>query len=115
MMIYQDWQSLCASDPAKANAICAERMGWEWTWDLDVSRRVWLGADMIGVPEPADWSPITSRDHAAMMVEKVHGTTGWRKFETMLSADVFNGARALLAPPSIISYYACVALDKEPA
>ena len=28
MIPYSEWEKLCASDPAKANAIGAERMGW---------------------------------------------------------------------------------------
>jgi len=29
-MPHNEWLKLCASDPAQANAICAEKMGWRY-------------------------------------------------------------------------------------
>jgi hypothetical protein len=102
-MIYQDWQSLCASDPAKANAICREVMG---------------DSIMVG---PAKWEPISDRNHAAMMVDEVVKREAWALFSDLLEHEVdwwfsrTSFVTALMAPSSLISYCACVALDKEAA
>ncbi|MCK9358080.1 MAG: hypothetical protein M0R22_13195, partial [Dehalococcoidia bacterium] len=70
MIQYNEWVALCASDPARANAICAERMGWErdtrgpFTWwvDRDGNPKFMVGC----------FCPITSRDHAAMMLDRLY-------------------------------------------
>ena len=130
-MSYQDWQALCASEPEKANAICAERMGWEHRSDKrNVLSRVWSDKTGRVMAFRSDWSPITDHNHAAMMVEKV---LDQHRGPALLSAiweiiapqdaAVFGGSYVaaqrpialLILPASDLSYCACVALEKEEA
>jgi hypothetical protein len=119
-MTYADWVALCASDPARANAICAERMGYKrdgnwWAMPNGCVRHIPSG----------EWSPITSRDHAAMMATAIpdekrydflaHIVRLYYEPEEVKSEDHYTeygwAAAALYAPPSLISYCACVALE----
>jgi len=126
-MTHAEWKQLCASDPAKANAICAERMGWER--NRPESQMGWHSKKTGYGTAEWDWFPITSRDDAAMMVEKVakNGDAVSRFIDTLGTetggrrVNPLNGTVSvswqpvdvLLAPPPLISYCACVALDKE--
>jgi hypothetical protein len=141
-MTLQHWLDLCASDPAAANALCGDAMGWYLaddgsTWCRD-------GECLRGIE---DWSPATRRDDAALMVKlvcaasyEINSAFRWTMGRSLqhcrtignalvnhfgiMRADEEDGsqwitvedvAAILLADPALIAWACIEALKKEEA
>jgi len=116
-MIYHDWKALCETDPAKANALCAEAMGWRYYRHQHGEQ--WM--DSEGFPRwlVKDFQPITDRNATALMVERVVERSRMARFSDAILAsgewlDVnFMVVSALLIPPDLIAWACCEALRPD--
>jgi len=126
-MTLQHWLDLCASDPAAANALCGDAMGWT----RSESAVYWQDAQ--GIPRAVfglNWLAVTDRNDAARMVKAVVGANLavpllMRLGEAVDPEDaaVFGGQYVaasrpidlLLADPALIAWACIEALKKEEA
>jgi len=117
-MTLRDWLDLCASGPAAVNAICAEAMGWTRDDDPRMSQICWIEKDG-SYRAGADWSPITDRNHAAMMAQRVIDTGRMMRFNKFLSDAVpywpLSPLDTMILAPALIAWACIEALKKEEA